>query len=69
MSPFETEATPYLRVRNSPGVTRRLPKASFGDRESVLEVLELVGRDDDRGWLVLVGDRDPLSVPSRAPHQ
>jgi hypothetical protein len=48
MSTFETEATAYLRVRNSPGVARRLPKASFGDRESVLEVLELVGGDDDR---------------------
>jgi hypothetical protein len=56
-------------VRNSLVVTGRLPKASLGDRESVFEVLELVGGDDDRGRLVLVRDRDPFPVPGRVAHQ
>src|SRR3954468_24485875 len=62
-SPLATEATPYLGVRNSPVVTGRLAKASLGDRESVFEVLEPVGEDDDRVRLVLVGGRDPFPVP------
>jgi hypothetical protein len=56
-------------MRNSPGVARRLPKASLGDRKSVLEVLELVGGDDHRGRLILVRDRDPFPVPGRMAHQ
>src|SRR4051812_11328169 len=67
-SPLATEATPYLGVRNSPVVTGRLAKASLGDRESVFEVLELVGGDDDRGRLVPVGDRDPFPVPGSVAH-
>jgi hypothetical protein len=68
-SPLEAEATPYLRVRNSPGATRGLPKASLGDRESVLEVLELVGGHDDGSRLVLVADHDPFPVPCRVSHE
>ena len=56
-------------MRNSPGVSRVLSKASFGDRESVLKVLELVGGDDDRGRLALVRDRDPFPVPGCVAHQ